>query len=45
MTVRVKYFGYHGSPVTIQNSAYEGFVPVANDWGTKHPVPEKTSPL
>jgi hypothetical protein len=30
--------GYHGSPVTAQKSGYDRFPPVANSWGTTHPI-------
>ncbi len=38
-TVGVMYLGYRGLPVTAQNSGYDWFPPMANGWGTIHPVP------
>jgi hypothetical protein len=38
-TVRVIYPGYHGTPVIAQNSGYDQFPPMENDWRTIHPVP------
>jgi hypothetical protein len=37
--VRVVYPGYHGPPVTAQNSEYDMFPPATNGWGTMHLVP------
>jgi hypothetical protein len=37
--VRVIYPGYHGPLVTTQNSRNDQFTPVANRWGTIHPIP------
>jgi hypothetical protein len=44
-TIRVKYPGYHGSSIMAQNSRYDRFPPVANSWGTIHPVPHRAPPL
>jgi hypothetical protein len=44
-SVRVLYPGYHGLPITIQNSGYDQFLPTANGWGTIHPVPDMAPPL
>jgi hypothetical protein len=40
--VRVKYLGYRGLSVTAQNSGYDWFPSVGNDWGTIHPISDKT---
>jgi hypothetical protein len=40
-----KYLGYHGLPVTAQNSRYDRFSPTANDWGNIHPYQETSPPL
>jgi hypothetical protein len=37
--VGVMYLGYCVPPVTAQNSGYDRFLPVANDWGIIHHVP------
>jgi hypothetical protein len=44
-TVGVKYPGYHGSPVTAQNSGYDQFPPAVNGWATIHLIPDKAPPL
>jgi hypothetical protein len=44
-TIRVKYLGYHEQPVTARNSRYDRFLPVANGWGTIHPILDKDPPL
>jgi hypothetical protein len=38
--VRVLYLGYHGALVIAPKSVYDQFNPVANNWGTNHPVPD-----
>jgi hypothetical protein len=37
--------GYDGSPVKAKNSKYDRFPPVANSWGTIHPVLDLAPPL
>jgi hypothetical protein len=43
--VRVLYSGYHGALVMTHKSGYDWFHPAANDWRTKHPVPDTAPPL
>jgi hypothetical protein len=38
--VGVLYLGYRESPIMAQQSGYDQFPPMANDCGTKHPVPD-----
>jgi hypothetical protein len=38
--VGVLYLGYHGALVIAPKSVYDQFNPVANNWGTNHPVPD-----
>jgi hypothetical protein len=39
------YPAYCGSPVTAQQSGYDRFLPVKNDWGTIHHVSDMFPPL
>jgi hypothetical protein len=39
LIIGVIYLGYPGLSVMGQNSGYDRFPPVANSWGTIHPVP------
>jgi hypothetical protein len=39
------YPGCPRSPVMAQNSGYDWFAPVANGWGTIHPIPDVARPL
>jgi hypothetical protein len=44
-TVGILYPGYHGPPVMAHKSGYDRFCPMANGWGTLHPVPDVAPPL
>jgi hypothetical protein len=39
-TIGVLYLGYRGPLVTAYYSGYDHFPPVANGWGTTHPIPD-----
>jgi hypothetical protein len=39
--VGVMHPGYHGPPVTIENSVHDRIPLAANGWGIMHPIPGK----